>query len=88
MTTNNIATQLNLYGKKIILTLETILKDLGANNILIDDIFMRFSVNDKQKTINIRDLTHKILDSKENITLDDILYQKTLKEIERMLKSL
>jgi len=91
---NLIAAYHSNYSRKIILTLEEILKSLGAGNIHIDGNLMKFSSNYTERAINIKRMMNKIFCAKggedlfvadTNLLNEEKMYDKALKIIEQTL---
>lgn len=80
------------YGKTIIQTLENVLKELGAENILISGTYMKFSVKQKNNTINLTEFFNNIfmIDGQLDLSLSnpEKTFNKSIDVIGKTLLSL
>lgn len=92
-----LAAQIRTYGSSILHTAESILKEMGAEQIKIDKDDLFFHVDGKMKHINIRTLMTNIfclgdpgkpLMANSSMSNMDTVYAKSLLEIEKILRKI
>ena len=86
---NVIGSYFNKYGQKIIMTLQEILKDLGASDFKIETDFLYYTFNGQTRCLNLKNLMMDIFCNDNsvdhNLTSPEKACEKTLTVISKSL---